>query len=55
MHTRSERKYNEMVELCPMGMNGLRSRKYLNILPLGSYDSLIGMDWLDQHHATLDY
>ena len=26
----------------------------LNILPLGSYDYLIGMDWLDQHHALLD-
>jgi hypothetical protein len=26
----------------------------LNILPLGSYDCLIGMDWLDQHHALLD-
>jgi hypothetical protein len=25
----------------------------LNILPLGSYDFLIGMDWLDQHHAIL--
>jgi hypothetical protein len=27
---------------------------YLNILPLGSYDCLIGMDWLDQHHAIID-
>jgi hypothetical protein len=22
---------------------------------LGSYDCLIGMDWLDQHHVVLDY
>jgi hypothetical protein len=29
--------------------------EYLNILPLGSYDFIIGMDWLDQHHTTLDY
>ena len=27
----------------------------LNILPLGSYDCLIGMDWLDQHHAILEF
>jgi hypothetical protein len=27
----------------------------MNILPLGSYDYLIGMDWLDQHHVVLDY
>ena len=25
-----------------------------NIIPLGSYDVLIGMDWLDAHHAILD-
>jgi hypothetical protein len=27
----------------------------LNIFPLGSYDCPIGMDWLDQNHAILDY
>ena len=26
----------------------------LNIIPLGSYDVLIGMDWLDKHHDVLD-
>ena len=26
----------------------------LNILPLGSYDLLIVMDWLEQHHVMLD-
>ena len=36
-------------------MGGLSTKAELNILPLGSYDSLIGMDWLDQHHAILDY
>jgi hypothetical protein len=38
-----------------MDMNGLSTRAYLNILPLGSYDYIIGMDWLDQHHSRLDY
>jgi hypothetical protein len=38
-----------------MDMNGLNTREDLNILPLGSYDFLIGMDWFDQHHAILDY
>jgi hypothetical protein len=37
-----------------MDMNGLNTRAYLNIFPLSSYDCLIGMDWLDQHHAILD-
>jgi hypothetical protein len=38
-----------------MDMNGLSTREDLNILPLGSYDYIIGMDWLDQHHAILDF
>jgi hypothetical protein len=47
-------KFNEMVKSCLMDMNGLNTRVDLNIFPLGSYDCLIGMDWLDQHHAILD-
>ena len=27
----------------------------LNVLPLGSYDVLIGMDWLEAHRVKLDY
>jgi hypothetical protein len=44
-----------MVKSCLVDMNGLNTRADLKILPLGSYDCLIGMDWLDQHHAMLDY
>jgi hypothetical protein len=43
-----------MVKSCLMNMNGLNTRADLNILPLGSYDYLIGMEWLEQHHAILD-
>jgi hypothetical protein len=49
-----KRKVNEMVKSCLMDMNGLNTRADLNIFPLGSYDFIIGMDWLDQHHAILD-
>ena len=52
--TRAKRKFNEMVKSCPMDMNGLNTREYFNIFPLGSYDCLIGMDWLDQHHVILN-
>jgi hypothetical protein len=52
--TGSKRKVNEMVKSCLIDMNGLNTRADLNILPLGSYDYLIGMDSLDQHHAILD-
>jgi hypothetical protein len=53
--TEAKRKVNEMVKSCLMDMNGLKTKADLNILPLGSYECLIGMDWLDQHHALLDY
>jgi hypothetical protein len=43
-----------MVNTCPMGMNVLRKREYLSIIPLGSYDDLIGMGWLEQNHAILN-
>ena len=52
--TGAKRKVVELVKSCPVGMNGLGTKAYLNIFPLGSYDFLIGMDWLDQHHAILD-
>jgi hypothetical protein len=51
----ARRKFVESVKSCPMGMNELSTKAYMNILPLSSYDFLIGMDCLDQHHAILDY
>jgi predicted aspartyl protease len=45
--TGEKRKINEMVKACPMEMNGMRTKVDLNIIPLGSYDFLICMDWLD--------
>jgi hypothetical protein len=53
--TWEKRKSNEMVKACPMEMNGLHTKYDLNIIPLGSYDFLIGMDWLDQHHVVLEF
>jgi hypothetical protein len=55
LDTRSKIKINEMVKACPMDMNGLSTKADLNILPLHSYDYVIGMDWLDQHYSILDY
>jgi hypothetical protein len=39
----AKRRINEIVKDCPMEMNGLRTKDDLNIIPLGSYDCLIGM------------
>jgi hypothetical protein len=51
----TKRKVTELVKSCSVDMKGMRTKAELNILPLGSYDFLIGMDWLDQHHALLDF
>jgi hypothetical protein len=52
--TGAKRKINELVEYCPIDMNGLNTKVYVKIIPLGSYDCLIGMDWLEKNHAILD-
>jgi hypothetical protein len=52
--TVARRKVNERVKSCLIYMNGLNTKADLNILPLGSYDCLIGMDWLDPHNDLLD-
>jgi hypothetical protein len=51
--TGEKRKINEMVKAYPMEMNEMHTKLDLNIIHLGSYDFLIGMDWLDQHHVVL--
>jgi hypothetical protein len=43
-----------MIESCPIEMNGLHTEPTLNLLPLRSYDILIGMDWLVFHKVKLD-
>ena len=54
MATRAKRKVVELVKSCRVGINGLCTKAYLNIFPLGSYDCLIGMDSLEQHLSILD-
>jgi hypothetical protein len=52
--TRTKRKINEIVKGCPLYIDGVSIVVDLNIIPLGSYDVLIGMDLLDVHHVSLD-
>ena len=53
--TGTKRNVSEVVEKCPLVMNGLITCVDLNVLLLGSYDVLIGMDWLEAHRVKLDY
>jgi hypothetical protein len=52
--TGAKRKNYEIVKSYLMNMNGMNTMADLNIIPLGSYDCLIGMDWMDQHHVVLE-
>ena len=52
--TRIKKKVSEVVIKCPLVMDGLVTSADLNVLPFGSYDVLIGMDWLEAHRAKLD-
>jgi hypothetical protein len=51
--TGTKRKVIEGIKEYQFDMNGIPTQTILNILPLGSYDLLIGMDWMDAHKSKL--
>jgi hypothetical protein len=51
--TGTKRRIHDMVKSSSISLNGANTSIYLNIIPLGSYDILIGMDWLEKHHVVL--
>ena len=53
--TGMKRNVSEVVEKCPLVMNGLITCVDMNVLPLDSYDVLIGMDCLEAHRVKLDH
>jgi hypothetical protein len=52
--TGTKRRINELVKERPINMNGTNTKADLNTIPLGSYDFLICMDWLENNRAILD-
>ena len=42
------------VKDCTVNMDQFETSVKLNVLPLGSYDMLIGMDWLKKHRVVLN-
>jgi hypothetical protein len=51
--TGTKRRIHDMVRSCSISLNGVNNSMDLNIIPLGSYDILIGMDRLEKHHDVL--
>jgi hypothetical protein len=52
--TGTKRKVSEYISKCDIGINDQNTLVNLNVLPLGSYDILIGMDWLESHKVLLN-
>ena len=50
----AKRKVTCFVKKCVIVMDQFETFVKLNVLPLGSYDILIGMDWLEQHRVNLN-
>ena len=51
---RSKRKVIDFVKDCTLFMNQFETSVKLNVLSLGTYDVLIGMDRLEQHRVVLN-
>ena len=52
--TGAKRKVISFVKDCAVNMDQFETYVKLNVLPLGYYDMLIGMDWLEQHRVVLN-
>eukprot|EP00253_Pinus_taeda_P002644 PITA_02644 len=53
--TGAKRRVTAKVNDCSFTIAGQPVMADLNVLPLGSYDILIGMDWLEKHWSLVDY
>ena len=42
------------VRACAFELNGMRTSTHLNVLPLGAYSMLLGMEWLYIHRTKVD-
>ena len=51
----TKRKVVSYVEDFEKFMSQFKSQVKLNVLPLGSYDVLIGVDWLKRHRVVLNF
>lgn len=54
LDTNTKTKVSEVINHCLVELNGLISKVNLNILPLWSYNLLIGMDLLEPHRSKFD-
>jgi hypothetical protein len=51
----TKRKVAKVIPTCQFIMDGFPTQEIVNIFPLGSYDLLIGTNWLASYKNKLDY
>jgi hypothetical protein len=51
----TKRKVVDFIPDFELSLDGKNIKKNLNIFPLGSYDVIIGMDWLEKNKEVMDY
>jgi hypothetical protein len=52
--TGTKRKVTDFISDCELSLNCQNKKLNMNILPLGSYDIIIVMDWLEKNKEILD-
>ena len=52
--TGTKKRVHHWVRYCVFDLNGMPTTTHLNVLLLGSYNMLLGMDWLYLHRTKVD-
>ena len=50
----TKKRVHHWVRSCAFDLNGMPTATHLNVLSLGSYSMLLGMDWLYLHRTKVD-
>ena len=54
MATGTKKRVHHWVRACAFELNGMPTTIHLSVFPLGSYNKLLGMDWLYLHRTKVD-
>ena len=52
--TGTKKRVHNWVRACAFELNGMTTSMHLNLPPLGSYNILLGMDWLYLYRTKVD-
>jgi hypothetical protein len=50
----TKRKVIDLISDCELILDGQNTKLNMNILPLGYYDVIIGMEWLERHKVIMN-